>query len=318
MFNFLQLAVSWARKRRFVSSQQHSGSSRPGQERMDGSAELGMESLRGPETPSSSGKQQKGGAEAVLSEVAVPGGAQSHSNMSVSSCQSHSAQESSTVIEEGNDNLLLSIDNTAGGSVALDLGLDGSGLGCPPELLPSSCFSIPMPMPAGSSEDQDECPICTEPYDGADHRRALLNCKHAVCSSCLDALQESSSRADIGRVSCPLCRQNTPMLEWEIRRMQEEMVSQFSCSAYTSSQQSPLLPLPAPPFPGATLERQLQTTGMSSCLVCLRCPTCLLPMLGRSSSSCPCCYRLSLLEMSCVLLLSLPVIILVLLCTARQ
>lgn len=281
-------------------------------EKEDSSAELGMESLGVRETPSCSGQQQQQcGAEAVLSEVPGPGAAQSHSHMSVSSGQSHSAQEGSAVIEEGVDSPLLSADKTAAGSVAFDLGPDGSGGGCPPEPLPSSCLAISMP--AGSSEEQDECPICTEPYEGADHKRVLLNCSHAVCSCCLDALQESRGRADVGRVSCPLCRQNTPMLEWEIRRMQEEMVSQFSCSAHASSQQSPLLPPPAPPFPGAPLETQLQSTCVSSC------PACLLPLLGRPGSSCPCCYRLSLRELSCVLLLlSLPVIILVLLCTARQ
>ncbi|KFW70608.1 E3 ubiquitin-protein ligase TRIM32, partial [Pygoscelis adeliae] len=66
--------------------------------------------------------------------------------------------------------------------------------------------------PAGS---EDECPICTEPYDDQRHKPALLNCNHGLCRACLRAIMDTAAGAELGRVRCPICRQKTPMLVWE-------------------------------------------------------------------------------------------------------
>uniref|UniRef100_K7F065 RING-type domain-containing protein n=1 Tax=Pelodiscus sinensis TaxID=13735 RepID=K7F065_PELSI len=71
---------------------------------------------------------------------------------------------------------------------------------------------------------EEECPICTEPYDSGRHTQALLNCGHVLCSGCLHAIMDTAGAAEIGRVRCPMCRQKTPMLEWEICKLQEELL----------------------------------------------------------------------------------------------
>uniref|UniRef100_A0A663NDA4 Ring finger protein 224 n=1 Tax=Athene cunicularia TaxID=194338 RepID=A0A663NDA4_ATHCN len=54
---------------------------------------------------------------------------------------------------------------------------------------------------------EDECPICTEPYDDQRHKPALLNCNHGLCRACLRAIMDTAA----GRwIPCPQCRQNTP------------------------------------------------------------------------------------------------------------
>ena len=74
-----------------------------------------------------------------------------------------------------------------------------------------------------SSLQGEECPICTEPYDVECGRRmVLLNCDHTLCRGCLTSILKRA--VDPSRVQCPLCRQKTPILHWEIQRMQEEIV----------------------------------------------------------------------------------------------
>ncbi|XP_066569445.1 uncharacterized protein rnf224 [Amia ocellicauda] len=186
-----------------------------------------------------------------------------------------------------------------------------------PLLTPSDPLtSSHLPAP----EAADECPICTEVYDAHGERsRALLNCDHTVCQCCLAALQERA--ADPSRVSCPLCRQKTPLPQWEIRRMQEDTVCQLGSTATCPHQ--PTAP-PSPQAAGglfAALERRLELR-LGTVLVCgcFRYPPRLLRWLGGLRLHCRCCYLTVLLflylaELSCLLLVFLPVLVLVLLFT---
>ncbi|XP_054854027.1 ring finger protein-like [Eublepharis macularius] len=172
------------------------------------------------------------------------------------------------------------------------------------------------------SMDEQECPICTELYDQDKRRPALLNCSHVLCDQCLRSIMEASSAADIGRVRCPICRQKTPMMEWEICKLQEEML-------LMNSEQGPAV---APPTftalparrPGVwgSLEHHFQvrfhTTRMVGFLPCLRYPPSLISGLARLEQHCRWCYRLALVgllisEMLSLLLVFLPIVLLLLL-----
>ncbi|KAM7144500.1 ring finger protein-like [Macrochelys suwanniensis] len=180
------------------------------------------------------------------------------------------------------------------------------------------------PAAGEAEEEEEECPICTEPYDGGRHARARLNCRHVLCGACLRAILERAGAADMGRVRCPICRQKTPMLEWEICKLQEELLLLHAQPAPASP-----LALPAPPplparRPGlcGALEHHFQvrfhTGRMFGCLPCLRYPLCLVSGLGGLQRRCRCCYLLSLAallaaETLSLLLIFLPIVLLVLL-----
>ncbi|KAL4609396.1 hypothetical protein GN956_G23535 [Arapaima gigas] len=170
----------------------------------------------------------------------------------------------------------------------------------------------------------EECPICTDSYESSGGRgRAMLNCDHAVCRSCLDDMQKHA--ADGSRACCPLCRQKTPLLSWEIRRMQEETMSLMGAS-YARSGAAPatsLTPPPPPAEPGtwAALERRLDSRIETATVCgCFSYPPGLVRGIRRLRLQCHCCYSAGLLllylvEISCLLLVFLPVLVLVLLFT---
>uniref|UniRef100_A0A674AFU5 E3 ubiquitin-protein ligase RNF182 n=1 Tax=Salmo trutta TaxID=8032 RepID=A0A674AFU5_SALTR len=95
-------------------------------------------------------------------------------------------------------------------------------------------LSVLLGTSVGSQRNSDnlgdnECPICSELYDSqGDHRMALLNCDHTLCHCCLATILKRA--ADSSRVQCPLCRQKTPLLHWEIQRMQEDMIASLAVS----------------------------------------------------------------------------------------
>lgn len=176
-------------------------------------------------------------------------------------------------------------------------------------------------VPAGS---EDECPICTEPYDEQRHRPTLLNCNHGLCRACLRAIMDTAAGAEFGRVRCPICRQKTPMLEWEICKLQEELLllhTQPGSPGALATTRPPALPARRPGLAGA-LEHRFQvrfhTSRMFGCLPCVRYPPCLIRRLGRLERRCRCCYLLLLAlllvaEMLSLLLIFLPVVLMVLL-----
>uniref|UniRef100_A0A673VLI8 E3 ubiquitin-protein ligase RNF182 n=2 Tax=Suricata suricatta TaxID=37032 RepID=A0A673VLI8_SURSU len=156
---------------------------------------------------------------------------------------------------------------------------------------------------------QEECPICTEPYGPSGHRLALLNCGHGLCVDCLHQLLGMAPSADLGRVCCPLCRQKTPMLEWEICQLQEELLR-------ADGPQSPRPPTPpAPPRrshgPWASLEHRYRLrflagpVGGQGCLPFLPCPPCLGARLWALRERGPCTRRLVLLGLLALELLGL-------------
>ncbi|KAF0031176.1 hypothetical protein F2P81_015731 [Scophthalmus maximus] len=70
----------------------------------------------------------------------------------------------------------------------------------------------------------NECPVCSERFDSrGDRRVALLHCDHTLCHHCVAGIMGRAR--DPGRLQCPLCRQTTPLPQWEIRRLQEESYS---------------------------------------------------------------------------------------------
>ncbi|XP_071803923.1 uncharacterized protein [Asterias amurensis] len=58
-----------------------------------------------------------------------------------------------------------------------------------------------------ASEDQFECPICSDRY--TDPR--VLDCMHSFCYKCLCELQKSQVNPKKSKLSCPLCRRQTSL-----------------------------------------------------------------------------------------------------------
>lgn len=156
---------------------------------------------------------------------------------------------------------------------------------------------------------EEECPICTEPYGPSEHRLVLLNCGHGLCVGCLHQLLGTAPSGSLGQVCCPLCRQKTPMLEWEICRLQEELLQ-------ADGPQGPRPPTPpAPPRrgpgPWASLEHRYQLrflagpVGGQGCLPFLPCPPCLGARLWALRERGPCTRRLALLGLLALELLGL-------------
>ncbi|XP_072792601.1 ring finger protein-like [Taeniopygia guttata] len=174
------------------------------------------------------------------------------------------------------------------------------------------------------AEPQDECPICTEPYDGQRHRAAVLNCSHGLCRACLRAIMATAGGAELGRVRCPICRQKTPMLEWEICKLQEELLllhAQPGSPGALAASRPPALPPRRPGLAGA-LEHRFQvrfhTSRMFGCLPCVRYPPGLIRALARLERRCRCCYLLLLAlllaaETLSLLLIFLPIVLMVML-----
>ncbi|KAM9522078.1 ring finger protein-like [Guaruba guarouba] len=171
---------------------------------------------------------------------------------------------------------------------------------------------------------EDECPICTEPYDEQRHKPALLNCNHGLCRACLRAIMDTAASAEFGRVRCPICRQKTPMLEWEICKLQEELLllhAQPGSPGPLVTPRPPALPPRRPGLAGALEHRfhvRFHTSRMFGCLPCIRYPPCLIRALARLERRCRCCYLLLLAlllaaEMLSLLLIFLPVLLMVLL-----
>lgn len=162
---------------------------------------------------------------------------------------------------------------------------------------------------AAGQGEEEECPICTEPYGAGEYRLALLNCGHGLCTGCLHRLLGSAPSADLGRVRCPLCRQKTPMLEWEICRLQEELLQADGPS------HQPRRETPAPqhrnPGPWGSLEHRYHLrflagpAGGRGCLPFLPCPPCLGARLWALRERGPCARRLVLLSLLALELLGL-------------
>lgn len=164
----------------------------------------------------------------------------------------------------------------------------------------------------------DECPICTEPYNSqGDHSVALLNCDHTVCQRCLAIMLKQA--ADCSRVQCPLCRQKTPLLQWQIYRLQEDITF---CTHPPDL--SSLMPQSEPEVGTgccSTLEQCLQVRAETAQVCgCFEHPRGLIRAIRRMQRRCYCCYvtllmMLYMIELSFLMLVFLPVLVLVLLFT---
>ncbi|XP_012510218.1 PREDICTED: uncharacterized protein LOC105818681 [Propithecus coquereli] len=162
---------------------------------------------------------------------------------------------------------------------------------------------------AGQGQEEEECPICTEPYGPHEHCLVLLNCGHGLCSGCLHRLLGTIPSADLGRVRCPLCRQKTPMLEWEICQLQEELL-QADGPARPPPSDTPV-PRHRGPWPWGALEHRYQLRflagpgGGRGCLPFLPCPPRLSAWLWVLRERGPCARRLALLSLLALELLGL-------------
>lgn len=130
-----------------------------------------------------------------------------------------------------------------------------------------------------SDSSRHECPICSELFDShGEHRVVLLNCNHALCYHCAAGIMRRAK--DLGRLCCPFCRQTTPFLQWEIRRLQEQSYTVYEpLPAFLISPDPEPQAVPSPP-------RRLQAHGC--------CPTCLVRGL-RTRRFCICCSIISFL-----------------------
>ncbi|KAE8284850.1 hypothetical protein D5F01_LYC16293 [Larimichthys crocea] len=128
-----------------------------------------------------------------------------------------------------------------------------------------------------SNNSRHECPICSELLDShGDHRITLLNCNHTLCHNCTAGIMKRAK--DPGRLQCPFCRQTTPFLQWEIRRMQEESYSNAfyePAPAFIISPGPELQAVPAPSFCCFALQRQLEAHTYTNVFGCCVCPSCL-------------------------------------------
>ncbi|XP_072906185.1 uncharacterized protein [Hemitrygon akajei] len=170
-----------------------------------------------------------------------------------------------------------------------------------------------------------ECPVCTEPFDSDAHKQAQLNCNHSFCDSCVKTIMEKAAARNSSQIRCPVCRQRTPMPEWEIRQLQEETTF---LSRSQAGRADGLAETPAHAASQRGLcswleqgfQQRLRTTRRCGYLPCLRYPLWLVNALARCDQTCPCCYLFSILllyglELLCLSLIFTPVIILVLLFT---
>ncbi|XP_062977462.1 E3 ubiquitin-protein ligase RNF182-like [Elgaria multicarinata webbii] len=75
-------------------------------------------------------------------------------------------------------------------------------------------------QPPAFTAHEMECKICYERFDGRTRQPKLLACSHRVCARCL------SQMADVGEspgcISCPFCRQETPVPEKDVARLPED------------------------------------------------------------------------------------------------
>ncbi|XP_025118266.2 uncharacterized protein LOC112578238, partial [Bubalus bubalis] len=203
--------------------------------------------------------------------------------------------------------------------VLVEDGLGSRALGKPPGArTPDSepLLGAPAVAPpwASCTEDEEaqqeaeECPICTEPYGPGQQRLALLNCGHGLCMGCLHRLL-GAAPGDLGRVCCPLCRQKTPVLEWEICRLQEELL--LADGPPRPAPPTPPLPARRGRGPWASLEHRYQlrflpeAVGGRGCLPFLPCPPCLGAWLWALRGHGPCARRLALLSLLALELLGL-------------
>ncbi|XP_076845008.1 uncharacterized protein LOC143490268 [Brachyhypopomus gauderio] len=161
----------------------------------------------------------------------------------------------------------------------------------------------------------DDCPICTESYGREGEASVvLLNCDHGVCQSCLAVLLSRSS--DRSRVRCPLCRQNTPLLRWEVFGLRE-------ASGFCPQPRDGAVAQGRPPSPGLCrrVEEHLQVRAETARVWgCFPHPRWIMRAVRRAQHHCTCCYvtlllTLYLVELSFLALVFLPIVVLVLLFT---
>ncbi|XP_072285623.1 ring finger protein-like isoform X2 [Pyxicephalus adspersus] len=167
---------------------------------------------------------------------------------------------------------------------------------------------------------EQECPICTELYDAKSHKQSLLNCKHAFCDNCIKTMVSKANEANLGKVTCPLCRQTTPMMEWEIRKLQDQVLD----SGGIYIQQDYVSPEPIVRRPGlcGALEYRFQKRFRNGRLAglspCVRNPQRMIERLDRLQHRCHCLYLCALsfllfAEYFCFFFLFMPIVLFTLL-----
>ncbi|XP_040261363.1 uncharacterized protein LOC120977466 [Bufo bufo] len=168
--------------------------------------------------------------------------------------------------------------------------------------------------------EQEECPICTELYDTTKHKQSLLHCNHVFCDDCIRTMVNTANRTNLCRVTCPICRQTTPMLEWEVHKMQEQMMME-SGGVCIEPDYVPAQALVRRPGLCGALEYRFHKRFRSGRLFllrpCLRNPQGLMTRLNRLEHRCRCLYLFALMfllfaEFFCFFFLFLPILVFIL------
>lgn len=78
-----------------------------------------------------------------------------------------------------------------------------------------------------------ECKICYEPFDARARRPKLLSCQHRMCVRCLRRMVAVGELP--GCLSCPFCRQETPVPDKDVSQLQDDgqVLALLSCRERT-------------------------------------------------------------------------------------
>ncbi|XP_036072043.1 E3 ubiquitin-protein ligase RNF186-like [Oryzias melastigma] len=83
----------------------------------------------------------------------------------------------------------------------------------------AGCDSVPPPD--SSVPEEFECKVCFNDFDLDRHLPKLLGCSHTFCRECLEKLH--SLEGSGWRVGCPVCRYRTPVREYLIQNLPDNV-----------------------------------------------------------------------------------------------
>uniref|UniRef100_A0A3P9MC61 RING-type domain-containing protein n=1 Tax=Oryzias latipes TaxID=8090 RepID=A0A3P9MC61_ORYLA len=86
----------------------------------------------------------------------------------------------------------------------------------------SGSDSAPPPAPDSSVPEDFECKVCFNYFDLDRHIPKLLSCSHTFCRECLEKLHSLEGRG--WRIGCPVCRHRTPVREYQIQNLPDNVL----------------------------------------------------------------------------------------------
>ncbi|XP_061587099.1 E3 ubiquitin-protein ligase RNF186-like [Cololabis saira] len=115
------------------------------------------------------------------------------------------------------------------------------------------CSSAPSPATHSFDSGDYECKICFNYFDLDRHIPKLLSCSHTFCQECLGMLHSREGRG--WRVSCPVCRQRTPVREHRVQNLPDNTALaqalplekyQYYCDISSNAEGQPAAPPGSP------------------------------------------------------------------------